>query len=74
MMKSINNKFEKFMDSAFLYAEKVKGTTFPNPAVGAVFVKNGLIVGSGGTRPAGGPHAEIVALRQARGEAAGSTA
>jgi diaminohydroxyphosphoribosylaminopyrimidine deaminase/5-amino-6-(5-phosphoribosylamino)uracil reductase len=66
-------KFEKFMDLAFSYAERVKGNTLPNPPVGAVFVKNGLIVGSGATRQAGGAHAEIIALRKARGEARGTT-
>ena len=61
------------MDLAFSCAERVKSTTLPNPAVGAVFVKNGLIVSSGATRPAGGDHAEITALKKARGEARGAT-
>src|SRR5438034_978227 len=39
------------------------GRTWPNPAVGAVMVKNGEIVGRGWTQPGGRPHAEIEALR-----------
>mgnify|MGYP003326791824 CR=1 FL=1 len=41
----------------------------PNPAVGAVIVNDGIVVGEGCTQPAGGPHAEIIALECA-GEAA----
>ena len=61
------------MELAFAEAEKVKGRTLPNPPVGAVLVKNGRVVGKGGTRPAGQAHAEIVALEQARKSAAGAT-
>ena len=61
------------MDKAFAEAESVKGLTLPNPPVGSVLVRNGKIIGSGGTRPAGGAHAEIAALERARGDAAGST-
>jgi diaminohydroxyphosphoribosylaminopyrimidine deaminase/5-amino-6-(5-phosphoribosylamino)uracil reductase len=53
----------------------VKGTTYPNPPVGAVIVDTeGQIVGVGGTGPAGGDHAEVLALRRAGGLAAGGTA
>lgn len=45
------------------------GRTWPNPAVGAVIVKDGVIVGRGWTQDGGRPHAEIEALRRA-GEAA----
>jgi len=48
--------------------------TAPNPAVGAVLVKDGRIVGTGWTAPAGGPHAEIVALKAAGAAARGATA
>ncbi len=61
------------MDSAFLAAEKVKGTTLPNPPVGAIIVKKDIVVATGATLPAGGHHAEVVALRKARGDAAGAT-
>jgi diaminohydroxyphosphoribosylaminopyrimidine deaminase / 5-amino-6-(5-phosphoribosylamino)uracil reductase len=46
------------------------GRTWPNPAVGAIIVKAGVIVGRGWTQPGGRPHAEVEALRRA-GEAAG---
>ncbi len=45
------------------------GRTWPNPAVGAVIVKDGVIVGRGWTQPGGRPHAEVEALRRA-GDAA----
>jgi diaminohydroxyphosphoribosylaminopyrimidine deaminase / 5-amino-6-(5-phosphoribosylamino)uracil reductase len=49
------------------------GRTWPNPAVGAVIVKDGLIVGRGWTQPGGRPHAEIEALRRAGPVARGAT-
>src|SRR5512138_2753853 len=48
--------------------------TAPNPAVGCVLVKDGRVVGTGWTAPAGGPHAERVALAAAGTEARGATA
>jgi diaminohydroxyphosphoribosylaminopyrimidine deaminase/5-amino-6-(5-phosphoribosylamino)uracil reductase len=63
----------RFMEMAFAEARKVKGKTLPNPAVGAVIVKAGQVVGKGGTRPAGQAHAEIVALERAGDKAKGST-
>jgi diaminohydroxyphosphoribosylaminopyrimidine deaminase/5-amino-6-(5-phosphoribosylamino)uracil reductase len=52
----------------------VKGTTYPNPPVGAVVLDaGGEVVGVGATEPAGGDHAEILALRRAGGLAAGGT-
>lgn len=49
------------------------GRTSPNPAVGAVVVRDGQIVGEGATQPAGGPHAEAVALAMAGEAARGAT-
>ena len=63
----------RFMEMAFAEAASVKGMTLPNPPVGAILVKNGRVIGRGGTRPAGQAHAEIVALEQARESAAGAT-
>ncbi len=49
------------------------GRTWPNPAVGAVVVKDGVIVGRGWTQPGGRPHAEVEALRRAGAAARGAT-
>lgn len=63
------------MRLAIEQAEAVKGSTYPNPPVGAVILDaHGGVVGAGGTEPAGGAHAEVVALRSAGGNAAGGTA
>lgn len=62
----------KYMKMAFTLAAAVKGTTFPNPAVGAVIVKDGEILGRGATRPAGFDHAEIVALKEAKDKSKGA--
>ena len=61
------------MARAIALAQRALGRTSPNPAVGAVVVRNGRVVGEGFTRPAGGPHAEVVALRQAGRRAEGAT-
>ena len=53
------------MERAIQLARSARGTTSPNPSVGAVIVKDGVILGEGWTSPPGGPHAELVALRQA---------
>ena len=58
-----------FMRRALTLAKMGKGSTSPNPLVGAVIVKAGQVVGEGYHQKAGGPHAEIDAL-QAAGEAA----
>ena len=63
----------EFMDCALSLAKLALGHTSPNPAVGAVIVKEGLIVGLGYTQPPGSAHAEIMALRQAGEKARGST-
>jgi diaminohydroxyphosphoribosylaminopyrimidine deaminase/5-amino-6-(5-phosphoribosylamino)uracil reductase len=56
-------------------ADRVKGTTYPNPPVGAVILdRDGEIAGVGATEPPGGPHAEVVALRRAGERAVGGTA
>jgi len=51
------------MREAIKLARKGAGKTRPNPAVGCVIVKNGRIIGRGWHRKAGGPHAEVEALR-----------
>lgn len=63
------------MHRALALAETVRGHTAPNPAVGAVILAaDGTLAGEGATAPAGGPHAEVVALAQAGAAAAGGTA
>ncbi|HWF27457.1 MAG TPA: bifunctional diaminohydroxyphosphoribosylaminopyrimidine deaminase/5-amino-6-(5-phosphoribosylamino)uracil reductase RibD [Mycobacterium sp.] len=66
---------EAAMRLAIEQSYQVKGTTYPNPPVGAVILDpEGRVVGVGGTAPAGGDHAEVVALRRAGGLAAGGIA
>lgn len=62
-----------WMNRAIELAYKGKGRTAPNPAVGAVIVRKGLVVGEGWHKKAGGPHAEIFALRAAGIKARGAT-
>ena len=54
-------------------AEQGRGTTHPNPLVGAVVVQDGAVVGEGWHRRKGEPHAEVLALEAAGERAAGST-
>ncbi len=61
------------MQRALTLAREALGTTSPNPAVGAVIVRDGVIVGEGRTQPAGSWHAEVMALRQAGEAARGAT-
>jgi len=63
----------RFMGLALSLGRRGLGRTWPNPAVGAVIVKNGEIVGRGWTQPGGRPHAEIEALRRAGEMARGAT-
>src|ERR1700690_4659954 len=56
----------QFIHLALRLARRGYGTTSPNPMVGAVLVKGGEIIGRGWHRRAGGPHAEIEALRDAQ--------
>lgn len=63
------------MRLAIEQALAVKGATYPNPPVGAVILTSGgEVAGVGSTEPAGGAHAEVVALRAAGDRAAGGTA
>jgi diaminohydroxyphosphoribosylaminopyrimidine deaminase/5-amino-6-(5-phosphoribosylamino)uracil reductase len=63
------------MQLAVDHANRVKGSTYPNPPVGCVIVdQEGRVVGVGATGPAGSDHAEVVALRRAGGLAAGGIA
>ncbi|MER3537183.1 MAG: bifunctional diaminohydroxyphosphoribosylaminopyrimidine deaminase/5-amino-6-(5-phosphoribosylamino)uracil reductase RibD, partial [Thermus sp.] len=64
---------ERFLRRALQLAERARGHTSPNPLVGAVVVKDGVIVGEGYHPRAGEAHAEVYALRQAGELARGST-
>lgn len=55
-----------WMQRALALASAALGNTAPNPAVGAVVVRDGQVLGEGWTRPAGSDHAEVVALKDAR--------
>ena len=61
------------MERALELAECGRGTTCPNPVVGAVVVRDGEVVGEGWHERAGAPHAEVVALRRAGERARGAT-
>lgn len=63
----------RYMERALRLARKGVGFTSPNPAVGAVVVRRGRVVGEGFHRRAGGPHAEVEALRQAGSRSRGAT-
>jgi diaminohydroxyphosphoribosylaminopyrimidine deaminase/5-amino-6-(5-phosphoribosylamino)uracil reductase len=66
---------EAAMRLAIELSDQVKGTTYPNPPVGAVILdRDGDVAGVGATAPAGGPHAEVLALRRAGERASGGTA
>lgn len=62
-----------FMRRALRLAGKGAGLTSPNPMVGAVVVRDGMVVGEGYHQYVGGPHAEVNALRAAGDSTAGAT-
>jgi len=64
---------ERYMRLALALGRRNLGRTWPNPAVGAVIVKDGVIIGRGWTQDGGRPHAEVEALRRARKLAQGAT-
>jgi diaminohydroxyphosphoribosylaminopyrimidine deaminase/5-amino-6-(5-phosphoribosylamino)uracil reductase len=63
----------RFMSLALTLGRRGLGNAWPNPAVGAVIVKDGIVVGRGWTQPGGRPHAEVEALRRAGAAARGAT-
>jgi diaminohydroxyphosphoribosylaminopyrimidine deaminase/5-amino-6-(5-phosphoribosylamino)uracil reductase len=72
-MQKFSDDDRSFMSTALELAASVKGSTLPNPAVGAVIAKNGHIVGKGATAAWGGPHAEKKALAAAGVKSRGAT-
>ena len=61
------------IERALELAERGRGTTHPNPVVGAVLVRDDETVGEGWHERKGGPHAEVVALDDAGDRARGAT-
>ena len=64
---------ERFMRLALSLGRRGFGRTWPNPAVGAVIVMDGIVLGRGWTQDGGRPHAEVEALRRAKKSAQGAT-
>jgi len=63
----------RFLERALELAERGRGTTHPNPIVGAVVVSGDEIVGEGWHEQRGGPHAEVIALEAAGERSRGAT-
>ncbi len=64
---------ERFMRAAISIGRRWQGSTSPNPSVGSLVVRDGVIVGRGATKPGGRPHAETVAIMDAGEKARGAT-
>ncbi len=64
---------QRWLDAAAALAARAVPMSRPNPAVGAIVVKQGRVIGRGWTQPGGRPHAEAVALAQAGDTARGGT-
>jgi diaminohydroxyphosphoribosylaminopyrimidine deaminase/5-amino-6-(5-phosphoribosylamino)uracil reductase len=63
----------RWLGASAALATRARPLSRPNPAVGAIIVKGGIVVGRGWTAPGGRPHAEAVALEQAGAAAKGAT-
>lgn len=70
---TVQSDDERFMRLALALGRRNLGHTWPNPAVGAVIVKDGIILARGWTQDGGRPHAEVEALRRAKKAAQGAT-
>ncbi|MFB0505352.1 MAG: bifunctional diaminohydroxyphosphoribosylaminopyrimidine deaminase/5-amino-6-(5-phosphoribosylamino)uracil reductase RibD [Thermodesulfobacteriota bacterium] len=66
-------KDEIFMEKALILAGRGSGKTSPNPMVGALVVKGRKILGKGYHQKYGGDHAEVIALRNAKGDVRGAS-
>ena len=69
----LNDEDERLMRECLALAQLKIGLTSPNPAVGCVIVREGKVVGRGGTAPGGRPHAEPQAIAEAGELARGAT-
>jgi diaminohydroxyphosphoribosylaminopyrimidine deaminase/5-amino-6-(5-phosphoribosylamino)uracil reductase len=63
----------RWLAAAVALGERARPLSRPNPAVGAIIVKEGVVLGRGWTQPGGRPHAEAVALARAGEAARGAT-
>ena len=68
-----NADADRWLDAAAALALRGRPSSSPNPAVGAIIVSDGVVVGRGWTAPGGRPHAEAAALAQAGERAWGAT-
>jgi diaminohydroxyphosphoribosylaminopyrimidine deaminase / 5-amino-6-(5-phosphoribosylamino)uracil reductase len=68
-----SDQFRRAALRALELGRAVAGTTAPNPPVGCVVLRDGVVVGEGATAPVGGPHAEVTALAAAGDAARGAT-
>ncbi|MFW2350449.1 bifunctional diaminohydroxyphosphoribosylaminopyrimidine deaminase/5-amino-6-(5-phosphoribosylamino)uracil reductase RibD [Qipengyuania sp.] len=64
----------RWLSAAARLASRARPASYPNPGVGCILVKHGMIVGRGWTAPGGRPHAEAAALAQAGENARDATA
>lgn len=71
--RSIMIEHQGYLHKALTLAKQREGFTAPNPAVGAVIVKNGEIIAEGSHPGPGEPHAEVIALQQAKEQAKGAS-
>lgn len=69
----LNRQDSRWLAAAAALAVRARPLSRPNPAVGAILVKDGIVLGQGWTRPGGRPHAEAEALAQAGETARGAT-
>lgn len=69
----MNDQDARWLAAAACLAERARPLSRPNPAVGAIVVKDGIVIGRGWTGIGGRPHAEAVALGQAGKAARGAT-
>jgi diaminohydroxyphosphoribosylaminopyrimidine deaminase/5-amino-6-(5-phosphoribosylamino)uracil reductase len=69
-MRHLDPQATTWMQAALSQARLALPISSPNPPVGCVIVRDGRLIGQGHTQQAGGPHAEVMAMRdaQARGE------
>jgi diaminohydroxyphosphoribosylaminopyrimidine deaminase/5-amino-6-(5-phosphoribosylamino)uracil reductase len=68
-----NTEDARWLAAAASLAERARPLSRPNPAVGAIVVRDGIVVGQGWTGAGGRPHAEAVAVAQAGDAARGAT-